>query len=95
MNPEQKTLLERRRRLALRALKCDASLKEVAAVDPGESSCARDSNILTNIAIELTKTCDAGFLRLDTVLSLLEAILDIQDTLILERKAELARHARQ
>jgi hypothetical protein len=82
-------------RVTAKCLACAAGCAELERIDTVPSILSRESDVLMTLTQDLTRSVDAKWIRLETALTLMETILDLQEQAIAERKRQLERHRSQ
>jgi hypothetical protein len=76
-----------------RVNRCLADLERFSLIDRQESEASRESLALSNLSGILPELCEAGQLRVASVIRIMQVIIDIQEEIIVERKLQLAMHS--
>jgi hypothetical protein len=75
----------------LGALVADIDL--IMQIDTTQSPISRECDCLSEMAVRITRDCDAGRLREQTALALIETIRERVQDALKERREQLSRHA--
>jgi len=88
-------LKQKANRLMAKCLTCAAGCAELERIDTIPSILSRESDVLSTLMQNLMRCVDEKHMRLETALTLMETILDLQERGIAERKRQLERHGSQ
>ena len=69
-----------------------AEIDRLRLSDPGESEASREAFCLSTLSGILPPMCEAGGLRVESVIRIMDVIIQINEEIVATRKLQLARH---